>query len=259
MTPGATYSTSNQVAKITISRPEFKNALNQETVKSLTEFFNKASSDSSVKAVIFSGAGTEAFCAGADLKELQAAQGLSARREFFSGIAELVKAISTCEKPVVAAVQGFALAGGCGLAAAADIVLASEDAVFGLPEIKLGLLPMIVMAPIGRVIGVRALSELVLTGEQIDATRALQIGLITRIVPKAELLAEAEKTAATLAAKSSATLALGKKTIYELRDPEYLKSLDQLAEQVAKLSLTADAAEGIKAFFEKRKPVWLSN
>jgi enoyl-CoA hydratase/carnithine racemase len=133
------------------------------------------------------GTGNEAFCAGADISELVHHSSPDGRRAFFESISTLIEAIHRCPHPVIARVHGFALAGGCGLAAACDIVIASDEAVFGLPEVGIGLAPMIVMAPIHRAVGRRALAELVLTGERITAARAFEIGLVTKLLPKSDV------------------------------------------------------------------------
>jgi enoyl-CoA hydratase/carnithine racemase len=158
--------------------------------------------------------------------------------------------------PVIARVHGYALAGGCGLAAACDLVIAADDAVFGLPEIRLGLLPLMVLAPILRAASPKRVLELVLTGRELPAAEALEIGLVTRVVPRAELDDAVERTARTLAALSPATLALGKEAFYRALDLPHAEGLAQLRDLLTIVARSDDAQEGITAFLEKRPPRW---
>jgi enoyl-CoA hydratase/carnithine racemase len=154
-------------------------------------------------------------------------------------------------------VPGYALAGGCGLAVAADFTLASENACFGLPEIGLALLPLMVSAPILRAMGSRKrLLDLVLTGRQVDAAEAQAMGLATKVVPSDELDAELAALTARLASLSPAALRLGKEAIYTMCEMEEGAALVYLREAIVLASRTEDAQEGIRAFFEKREPVW---
>ena len=152
--------------------------------------------------------------------------------------------------------HGFALAGGCGLAAACDITIASDDAVFGLPEVRIGLAPLVVMAPISRVVGHKALSQLVLTGERISAVRALEIGLVNRIVPPVLLNAEALKLCQDIMQQGAAALRAAKAAMLDSSERDYLLSLHELADRSALLSLGLEAKEGMQAFIEKRQPSW---
>jgi enoyl-CoA hydratase/carnithine racemase len=169
----------------------------------------------------------------------------------------VIRAMHGSGAPVIARVQGFALAGGCGLAVAADFTLAGESAVFGLPEIGLGLLPMIVSAPIHRATGSRkVVLDLVLSGRQVRADEALRLGLASRVVPDDALDAEVAALADRLAALSPAAVRLGKEAIYAMCEMEYEAALRYLREVVVLASRTDDAHEGIRAFFEKRPPAW---
>jgi enoyl-CoA hydratase/carnithine racemase len=159
--------------------------------------------------------------------------------------------------PVIARVQGFALAGGCGLAVAADFTIAAESAVFGLPEIGIGLLPMVVSAPIYRATGSRkTVLDLVLTGRRVEAREARELGLATRVVPDARLDAEIDTLARTLASHSPAIVRLGKEAVYTMCEMEYGTALRYLREMVVLTAQTEDAKEGLRAFFEKRPPEW---
>lgn len=246
----------NGVATVTIDRPEVRNAVNTETLVSLTGAFRDLSENEDVRAIVLRGAGEKAFCAGADLKEWQDREGASGYRAHFEAVARSVEAITRSPKPVVAAVDGYALAGGCGLAVACDITLASERSAFGLPEIRIGLLPAIVMAPIFRAIGRKKGVEMVLRGNRLKAVEAEACGLITRCVADDKIHEEAQALAAELASFSPFAMKLGKEAIATLGDMEFYASLNYLREVIALTSLSEDAAEGVAAFFEKRDPSW---
>jgi enoyl-CoA hydratase/carnithine racemase len=158
--------------------------------------------------------------------------------------------------PVIAQVHGYALAGGCGLAAACDLVIAADDAVFGLPEIKLGLLPLMVLAPILRTASPRRVLDLVLTGRELPAKEAVEIGLATRAVPRAELGDAVGELARRLAGLSPATLALGKEAFYRALELPYSEALAQLRDLLTIVAQSEDAQEGIAAFLEKRAARW---
>jgi methylglutaconyl-CoA hydratase len=254
--PALLISADGPLTRITINRPAARNALNHQLITALAAAFRAIPEDGSVRAVLLRGAGDESFCAGADLSELRANSSKETRAAFFLGVADLMAAIMECAVPVVAQVYGFALAGGCGVVAAADIVLAADDAVFGLPEVAVGLAALSIAAPLERAIGYRALSELALTGERISAHRAHQIGLITRVVPPAELEATATAVCETLCSRSPAALRACKRALMTLTPQCSSATLAQLATASAELSLGSEAQEGIAAFCEKRAPSW---
>ena len=247
---------SSTLITITINRPESRNCLTADTINALISAFKSISGQPSARCVLLCSAGTEAFCPGADLSELLNADSPDSRRAFFGSIATLIETIHRCPVPVVARVHGFALAGGCGLAAACDITIASDDAVFGLPEVRIGLAPLVVMAPISRVVGHKALSQLVLTGERISAVRALEIGLVNRIVPPVLLNAEALKLCQDIMQQGAAALRAAKAAMLDSSERDYLLSLHELADRSALLSLGLEAKEGMQAFIEKRQPSW---
>jgi enoyl-CoA hydratase/carnithine racemase len=242
------------IATVTINRPEARNALNSPTLAELNAIFAELAADPSVRVVVLRGAGNAAFSAGADLKEVAAIADLPARRRYFGAVADLLETIHRMPQPVIARVAGFALAGGMGLAVGCDFVIAAENAIFGLPEITLGLFPMVVMAPILRLCGPRAAIELALTGERIDARRARELGLVTRVVALDDLDAEVARLANQLASYSPLVLGMGKRAIYESAAMDYVGALTYLREMVAMVSTSEDFAEGVRAFLEKRKP-----
>lgn len=244
------------IISITINRPEARNSVNAQTIQLLTDAFTNATNNPNARCVVLSGSGTEAFCAGADIAELVANPSPTYRRSFFDAIATLIERINLCPVPVIARVHGFALAGGCGLAAACDITLAAEDAVFGLPEVGVGLAAMVVMAPLSRVVNKKALTHLVMTGERISAERALQIGLVTAVYPKQSLDAEAEALCKKLLKQGPNALKASKQALLDVSERDYLPFLHELADRSALLSLGAEASEGLTAFTQKREPSW---
>jgi len=256
--PNVAVSTSpSGVRTLTIDREDRRNALDRQTLDELEAAFVAAGADPGVKVIVLRGAGERAFCAGADLAEVLEHETIDANRRHFDGVARVIQAMHAAGAPVVARVQGFALAGGCGLAVAADFTLASESAVLGLPEIGIGLLPMVVSAPIYRATGSRkTVLDLVLTGRRVDAREALSLGLVTRVVPDADLDLEVTKLTTQLASLSPALVRLGKEAVYTMCEMEYSTALRYLREMIVLTAQTDDAKEGLRAFFEKRNPRW---
>jgi len=195
------------------------------------------------------------FCAGADIGQFLGKKVFEAR-EHLKGVADVIEVIAKAGKPVIAQVHGFALAGGCGLAAACDITYAAEDAIFGTPEINIGLWPHTVMAPIFRAIGRKKGLEMMFTGDRMDAKEAERCGLITRVVPPDQLDAVVQELATKLASKSPVALKMGKEAFYNMTDMEYFKSLRYLRDMITLHSVTEDGQEGPRSFTEKRPPVW---
>lgn len=245
------------VATVTIDREERRNALDRATLEELEAAFVELGADSEVRVLVLRGAGDRAFCAGADLSEVLGHESVEVSRRHFDGVARVIRAMHAAGPPVVARVPGFALAGGMGLAVAADFTIAAESAKLGLPEIGIGLLPLMVSAPIYRALGSRkALLDLVLTGRRIGAAEAKELGLVTRVVPDGDLDAELEDLCARLAGLSPAALRLGKEAVYALCEMEYGAAMRYLREMIVLTSQTEDAKEGIRAFFDKREPRW---
>jgi enoyl-CoA hydratase/carnithine racemase len=242
------------VAIITINRPEARNALDTATIAELNARFLAIEDDSAIRVAILRGAGDQAFSAGADLKEVSSLADMAARRRYFGAIADLLMTIHRIPQPVISRISGYALAGGMGLAVGCDFAIAADSARFGLPEITLGLFPMVVMAPILRLCGPRAAVELALTGERIDARRAYELGLVTRVAAQADLDSEVNRLANRLAEFSPLVIGIGKRAIYESAAMDYASALNYLREMVALVSSSEDFAEGIRAFLEKRPP-----
>jgi enoyl-CoA hydratase/carnithine racemase len=244
------------VASVTLNRPDVRNALSATLIRELEQALATLEADPAARVIVLSGAGDKAFCAGADLKGVGDRGTTLQARESFGGLARILEAMARMKTPVIAKVHGFALAGGCGLAAGCDIVVAAADAVFGLPEIKIGLLPLIVMAPILRSVGRKRGMLMILSGEQVSAREAYEMGLVSRLVPRAELSPAVDALARALAGFSPTALGLAKEAAATMAGMEYGASLRYLREMITLVALSDDAREGIKAFFEKRAPNW---
>ena len=244
------------VATVTLNRPEARNALNRPMIQELGDALAALDADPAARAIVLRGAGERAFCAGADLKGMFREAPILEAREQYAGLARILEGIPAMRTPVIAQVQGYALAGGCGLAVACDLVVAAEDAVFGLPEIKLGLLPLMVLAPILRTATPKRALQMVLTGAEVPAREALAMGLVSRVVPRAELAATAAGLARTLAGLSPATVAIAKEAFYTALEMEHGAALRYLRDLLTIVARSDDAQEGIAAFLEKRPPRW---
>jgi enoyl-CoA hydratase/carnithine racemase len=177
-------------------------------------------------------------------------------RESFGGLARILELMARMRTPIIAQVRGYALAGGCGLAAGCDVVVAADDAIFGLPEIRVGLLPLVVMAPILRAVGRKRAMLMILSGEPVTAREAYEMGLVSRLVPAADLESAVSALATTLAGYSPTALGLAKEAASMVPDLEYGAALRYLREMITLVALSDDAREGIAAFFEKRAPRW---
>lgn len=253
----ATQSDPRGVRTICIDREEKRNALDRATLAELVVALQQAAASSDVKTIVLRGAGERAFCAGADLKEVQGHETIDESRTHFDGVRLVIEAMHAAPQPVIARVSGYALAGGCGLAVAADLTIASESAVFGLPEISLALLPLVVSAPIHRAMGNRkALLDLVLTGRQVAAEEALGLGLATRVVPSERLDDEIDALCERFCSLSPLALRMGKEAIYTMCEMETHAAMRYMREMITLNSRSEDAAEGIQAFFDNRDPQW---
>lgn len=251
------YQAKARVATITINRPEARNTLNPNVISTLSVMIDKAAADSEVRAMVITGAGGKAFCAGADLAgSFSADQSFLDQHEGRGGFARLLAKMNRCKKPILAAVEGYCLAGGMGLCLSCDMVIASDDSQFGLPEIQRGLWPYIVTAVLIRNVGRKKALELCMTGARIDAAEAERIGMINSCAPKAEYKARVEEMATRLASFSPAVMALGKDSFYVIADMEFGAGLEYLNSQLTHNIRCEDLTEGISAFFEKRAPKW---
>jgi enoyl-CoA hydratase len=242
------------VAVVTIDRPDKLNALNAEVVAELGQVFRDLREDDAVRGVILTGGGEKAFVAGADIGEL-------AKMDSVSGVTvsrdgqEVFRMIERFPKPVLAAVGGYALGGGCELALACHLRLASENARFGLPEVGLGIIPGYGgTIRLARLVGLGRAIELTLTGQQIRAERAHEIGLVSGVVPREELMDRARKLMGTITAKGPVAVRMALESIYGALDATTEEALRHESALFGILASTSDMKEGMSAFLEKRTP-----
>jgi len=242
------------VARITLNQPERRNPIGPLTNGELVDALTRAQASAAVRVVVLTGAG-KVFCAGGDLSQM-AGREIAESEARPATLVELLTTMHALHKPIIAMVNGHALAGGLGLVVACDLVVASEQAEVGLTEINLGLWPMMIGAEITRSIGRKRALELMLTGRRLKAEEAERIGLLNRVVPADRLEAETLELAGQLARKSPTAIRLGLKAFYDTQDLDYRPALDHLLGQLAAVLATEDAAEGIAAFLQKREPIW---
>ena len=245
------------VATITLNRPKVLNALNSGVIADLSRAFTELEADDGVRAIILTGAGEKAFAAGADIGELNALpNAVEGARKARTG-QHLTLHMERLRKPIIVAVNGFALGGGCEIAMAGDIRIASENAKFGQPEVNLGLIPGYGGSQrTTRLVGRGMAMYLCLTGEIIDAQEALRIGLVQKVVPLAELQTEAQRMAKLIASKAPLAIELCKSVINEGAGVPLAESLALEALNFGNLVNTEDFREGTSAFLEKRKAEW---
>jgi enoyl-CoA hydratase len=241
------------VATITINRPDDRNALSTETVGELREALAQAKGDPQVRVIVITGAG-KVFSAGADLNSFRREQPELERYLQRRQLADLFLEMTELGKPTVARINGHALAGGFGLVASCDLAISVDDAQFGMPEVNVGIFPMIIMAIVFRNLPRKAAMELMLTGKRIDAAEATRLGLINRHVPAEQLDSEVDALADELASKSPIGMKLGLEAFYKMQDMSFPSAIAYLQDQLAVLNLTDDLKEGVTAFFEKREP-----
>lgn len=249
------YGIEDGIAKITLNIPEKMNRLSIETMKEIVKALETAKDDESVRVIVIRASGERAFCAGANLSDFKGNTTLE-NRELFDNFAQLSRVFSGLGKPSIAAVNGLALAGGCGLAIYPDITIASENAKFGVPEINVGVWSCIASASLPWILGRKKALELLLTGDLIDAKEAERIGLINRVVPHDQLEKTVMEMARKLSEKSSAVMRLGRDSFYTMLGMEFDKAITYLREVLVLIISTEDCQEGVTAFIEKRKPIW---
>ena len=248
--------TENGIATVTINRPEKLNALTGETLDELHEAFRSLAEDSDVGGVLLTGAGEKAFVAGADIAELSRLDPVSARQHSIRG-QEVCRLIEELGKPVVAAVGGFALGGGCELALACTLRVASEKARFGQPEVKLGLIPGFGGTQrLGRIVGRGAALEMLLTGEMIDATEAHRIGLVNRVVAPGAVVEEARGLLQQILAQGPLAVRYTMEAVRHGMEMPLDDGLFLEANLFGVIFGTEDMKEGTKAFLEKRAPAF---
>ncbi|SPF43355.1 enoyl-CoA hydratase-isomerase [Syntrophobacter sp. SbD1] len=246
-------SVEDQIGIIQLNRPEALNALNDHLLSELAEVLKNFLKDDKVRCIIIAG-GEKAFCAGADVNEMISREPRDILDRFTSSIFGLLR---HCPKPVIAAVSGYCFAGGCELALACDMIVASETAKFGQPEINVGIMPGAGGTQRWtRTVGKARAMEVMLTGAPIDARKALEWGIVNRVAPVEELLNEAKRLAAAIAAKPAFAARMVKDAVLKAQDMPLESGLDYENRLFAMLFGTDDQKEGMRAFLEKRKPQW---
>ena len=250
------YTVENGIATIDINRPKALNALNLATLTELKDVVEKIAVDKAVQVVIITGAGEKSFVAGADIVEMSTKNAVEGRVWGQVG-QNIFTEIENLPQPVIAAVNGFALGGGCELACACDIRYASENAKFGQPEVGLGITPGFGGTQrLTRVVGRGHAKELIYTANIIDAQEALRIGLVNKVVPQAELMDAVMKLAKTITKKAPVAVQLAKAAINRGINCDVVTGISYEAEVFGLCFATADQKEGMKAFIEKRKPTF---
>jgi enoyl-CoA hydratase/carnithine racemase len=240
-----------------INREERRNAINEQVMTRLTDAVGAAAADSDLRAIVLTGAGNKAFCAGGDLQP--GADGTPftinwANPRHF--VVEFLRAVEACPLPLVARVNGHVMAGGLGLLCACDLAVASDTARFGTPESKVGLFPMMILPHMLRILPRRKLMELCITGEAFSAVEALDMGLVNYVAPPGELDAKLDWFLGRITDKSPTAIRLGKQACHAMEDMNLMSSLEYAQLMLPVMAQTEDAREGMRAFAEKRPPVW---
>jgi enoyl-CoA hydratase len=238
------------IATVTINRPEQRNALNAEVLGALRVRLAELSVDSKTHVVVLRGEGAKSFCSGFDLEEMVS------EKSDRSLLVSVFQEMFALGKPLIAAVQGNALAGGMGLAVACDFVVADDSAVFGLPEINVGLWPFVITIPLLYSLPPKVVLELMMTGRKVNAIEAQRLGIANRVVKSSELETELKALADELAAKPQQTMRIGRQSFYDVLEGSVSQNFDQLLVAFSSIVSTDDAQEGIAAFREKRSPRW---
>jgi enoyl-CoA hydratase/carnithine racemase len=245
---------SNYVAEITLNRPENLNTFDTDMAEELYGALLEADADKKVRVILLKGAG-KCFCAGIDVKELSNKTAME-YRQWVERMERPLEVISKMKKPVIAKLHGVAAANGMGLAAAADLTIAAENARMGLTAINVGLNCVGPVIPVARSVGRKKALELLFYGNLISAAEALDLGLINRVVPEEELETEALRWAEELAQKSPIAIQIAKTAFYSAEGMQYEKQFAYMNEAFTRLCTTEDAKEGVTAFLEKRPPAW---
>ena len=251
---------SDGILRLTLNDPARRNALSEAMLAALGAAFDAASTNPDVRVIILSAVGP-VFCAGHDLKEMTVGrQNADRGRAYFTKILDhcssVMQKIVTCTKPVIAEIDGVATAAGCQLVASCDLAVASKDTQFCTPGVHIGLFCSTPMVALSRNLANKHAMEMLLTGDMVSASRAAEMGLVNQVVPSAELRAASMTLAAKIAAKSSLTVATGKRAFYQQKEMDLAAAYDYASKVMVENMLARDAKEGITAFIEKRAPDW---
>lgn len=241
---------------ITINRAERRNALNQEVVAAIAQAIVEADRSTDCRAIVLTGAGDAAFCAGADLRTTEGGAFDVDYAHPQHYVIDLFKQMEACSLPIVARVNGHAMAGGMGLLCACDMAIACDDARFGTPEAGIGVFPMMILTYMLRIVPRRKLFEMCFTADPFDAREALELGLVNHVVPRAELDARLDRLLTRMIENSPTAFRLGKQAFHAMQDMSLREAFEYAQLMVPVMASTGDAREGMSAFREKRKPVW---
>jgi methylglutaconyl-CoA hydratase len=244
----------DQALWITINRPERRNAINGAVIAGIARGYAEAHDDPAIRVIVLTGAGDKAFCAGADLDPAKAFAQDPARPS--SDYADLLRLAQNATKPAIARVNGACMAGGMGLLCMTDLAVAADTAVFGLPEVKVGVFPMQVLSLLQRTVPRRLVNEWCLTGEPFDAAEAKAAGLVNHVAPPGQLDEKLGWLIARLVDKSPTAIRRGKYAMRAMAAMSFDEAIAYTEAQIALTAATEDAREGIAAFAEKRRPVW---
>jgi len=243
------------VATLTLNRPRAYNALSLDLMQALIDALDEVGADRTIKAVVLAGAG-KGFCAGHDLKELRANASRPFYEKTFELCSQLMLGLIRLPQPVIARVHGIATAAGCQLVATCDLAVAAEDARFATPGVNIGLFCSTPMVALSRAVGRKQAMEMLLLGEMVPAAKAVDIGLINRVVPADALVTECSDLAAKIVGKSPLVIKTGKEAFYRQIDRSLEEAYTYTAQVMTENMMARDAEEGIDAFIEKRKPAW---
>ncbi|HDP98550.1 MAG TPA: enoyl-CoA hydratase/isomerase family protein [bacterium] len=251
------YKLQNHIITIWLNRPEVHNAFNKTMLNELVDILGWIKNSDDVRVVIFTGEG-KSFSAGADLNWMQEIINYTYEENLQDSelISRVFYLIYTCPRPVIAAINGAAIGGGMGFVGASDIVIASEQAKFSLSEVRIGVVPSCISPYLFKKVGEGALKELFISGQRFDAEKALRINLINYVVKHDQLLDLAQEKARELLVCGPNAIAICKKLFLEIPEMDLMTAYDYTAELIAKMRISEEAQEGMKAFLEKRKPKW---
>jgi enoyl-CoA hydratase/carnithine racemase len=250
------YEVADRIATLALDQPDTRNALSDEVLDDLIAAFERARDDDAVRCAVLTSTHEKVFSSGGNLAGFAAEQPLAHKHFATARFPRLFRLIGELGKPTLCAANGHVLAGALGLALACDLIVAREGVRFGTPEIDVGVFPFMIMALIYRNVPRKKATELLLLGEQIDAHEAERIGIVNRVVAPEEFDGAVREWAGKLAAKSPVLMRLGKDTLFRQQDMAFADALEFLHAQLTIAFATEDIQEGVRAFFEKRDPVW---